>query len=200
MKRQILSGAGIVLFAIGLITAGAEARPVTIYIEAEVDYVDDIGNYLEGKINPGDTITGYYTYESTTADTNPSAQVGDYWQYSALTFATNSSNVNFLVEVVNDYPTGDDYGYISYNNEPLSNGHLVDHISWQLDDYTGLVFSSDALPLTAPVLSDWQFNRLNIEGDKSNLFRISADVTTAVPEPSSILLIALGTFFLRKLE
>jgi len=52
MKRQILSGLGIVFSALGLIAAGAEARPVTIFIEAEVDSVGDSGNYLEGKINP----------------------------------------------------------------------------------------------------------------------------------------------------
>ncbi|MFZ0033483.1 MAG: hypothetical protein WAK60_00665 [Sedimentisphaerales bacterium] len=59
------------------------ATPITIQIEAVVDTVDDSGNYLEGQISPGDIITGFYTYESTTPDSSPLDLVqGNYWHYS----------------------------------------------------------------------------------------------------------------------
>jgi hypothetical protein len=55
-----------------------DGYPVTIYIEAVVDSVQDSGNYLEGKISPGNLITGYYTYESTTPDSEPLPTHGRY--------------------------------------------------------------------------------------------------------------------------
>ncbi len=186
----------------------AEAYPVTIYIEAEVDTVDDTGNYLEGKISPGDIITGYYTYESTTADTNPSVNVGDYEHYispygiflsvGGFNFQTDLTSVNFLVELVNNNAGLDAYLLLSYNNLALSNGTLLDIISWQLDDSTEIALSSDALPTNAPILADWQFNHLRIEGEKSNLFNINAHVTSAVPEPATIVLFCIGALFLKK--
>jgi len=180
---------------------------ITIEIEAVVDTVDDEGNYLEGKVNPGDIITGTYTYESTTLDTNPSAYVGDYWHYAppcgiflsvgGFDFQTDPTNVDFLVEIVNNNAGLDAYVTHSYNNLSISNGTLVDHISWQLQDSTCAVFSSDALPSTAPVLSDWQFNHLRIQGEKSNLFNINAHVTSAIPEPATIVLLGLGGLLLK---
>jgi len=208
MKNTIISVMAIVAF--GFFLPNAQAELIIINITATVDIVNDFGNYLEGKIHVGDTITGSYTYESTTPDSEPALKVGDYWHYAlpagvSLTvggfeFRTNPSNVSFLVEVVNDYPTGDDYGYISYNNLPLSNGTLVDYISWHLHDTTGTALSSDSLPATAPkFLSQWQYNDLILEGEHSG-YGIDATVTSAevIPEPATILLFAVGTILFRK--
>ena len=207
MKRAILT-AIILLAGSSLSVEKTQAYPVTIYIKAEVDSVEDTYNYLEGKINVGDIITGYYTYESTTVDTNPLPDGADYWHYSppagiyltagGWNFQTDTSDVEFHVALRNDVQSEvkDIYAIASYNNSELANGSPVDKISWQLNDYSGTALSSDALPLTAPVLSDWQFNLLRIIGEKSNFFGIDAYVTSAIPEPSSILLIALGTLFL----
>ncbi|MFZ0034905.1 MAG: hypothetical protein WAK60_07970 [Sedimentisphaerales bacterium] len=146
----------------------AHATPITIQIEAVVDSVQDHGNYLEGQINPGDVITGWYTYESTTPDSNPTNPiVGDYYHYSppsgvsltvgSFEFKTDPTNIYFHIGVENHEPSGNDsYWFSSNNNVPLSNGTLVDGITWQLDDPTGNALSSDALPTTAPFLEDWQ--------------------------------------------
>jgi hypothetical protein len=207
MKRgtMLLIAAGVCLLAFQ--SQRADATLITISIEAEVDSVEDLGNYLEGRINPGDIITGTYTYESTTPDTNPSESIASYYHYGStcgisltaggLEFRTDPSNVYFLVEIANDHPWFDPAinkdGYLlrSYNNLALSNGSVVDHISWQLDDPSGNALSSDLLPTVPPVLADWQsIVGLRLEAERAYI--IDAHVTSAVPEPATILLLAIG--------
>ncbi len=213
MKTRKIVAIVFVLCGLVLWPLPAEGTPITIEIEAVVDSVMDEGNYLEGKINPGDTITGFYIYESTTPDSNPSSpSIGRYEHYtpphgiflsvSGLDFETDLANVDFLVEVGNDHPwfdpsiNKDHYLVRSYNNIPLSNGTLVDHISWQLDDPTGNALSSDDLPTTAPTLNDWQANHLRLEADRKYL--VDAHVTSSIPEPATTLLFGLGGLLLRK--
>jgi len=200
------------VFSAAFFTSNAKAELVTIAIEATVNYVSDSGNYLEGKITNGSIITGSYTYESTTADSSSEDPiVGDYWHYglpcgASLTvggfeFKTNPADVQFLVEIINDSTSGglhDTYLWRSYSDLPLSNGTAVYETSWQLRYSNAAIFSSDALPTTAPVLSQWQTNELRLEGDRT--FLIRAEVTNAalIPEPTTILLFGLGTMFLRK--
>ena len=172
---------------------------ITIEIEAVVDSVSDERNYLEGKISPGDLITGFYRYESTTPDSNPLEKGGRYEHTTALhgifltvgglDFETNPGNVGFLIEIENDHPPDDNYFLLSYNNDVLSNGTPVNNISWWLYDPTGNVLSSDVLPSSAPILNEWQINHLRIE--TLRMFSIDAHVTSAIPEPCSILLFGL---------
>ena len=58
------------IFASGASTA-ASATTITVNITAEVALVVDSDEILGGAINVGDTITGTYTYDSTTSDSNP---------------------------------------------------------------------------------------------------------------------------------
>jgi hypothetical protein len=140
---------------------------ITIRITAQVAAVDDRDNILNGAINVNDTITGTYTYNGFTADSNPLPTVGDYWHTTSpygitvyvggLVFQTDPNSVDFLVEIVNDHntPPTDNYLLRSYNNLPLANGATVDHIAWQLDDDTAIAIASATLPTTPPNLPDW---------------------------------------------
>ncbi len=209
MKAERIIKIVVVLCGLALWPLPVKASLITIEIEAIVDSVDDDYGYLEGKINPGDTITGFYIYESTTPDSSPDDPVvGHYYHYAppagiSLTvggfeFKTDPTNIDFLVGIVNDNPSGHDIYWIhSYNNLDLSNGTLVDSIYWQLNDLTGSVFSSDALPTTAPILDDWQRNHLRLGGERGR-YIVDATVTSAIPEPMSILLLGLGGLLLRK--
>jgi len=209
MKGKKILAIMVVCFS-GLIfwPAPAKAALITIEIEAVVDSVSDEGNYLEGKIKPGDIITGSYIYDSDTPDSNPSITIGHYWHYHApfgvsltvggFNFKTDSANVEFLLGVGNDGPSGNDiYWFTSHNCARLVNGTLVDSIGWQLEDPTGNALSSDALPPTVAVLANWEWNVLDFYGERGG-FHVFAHVTSAIPEPTTIILLSMGGLFLRK--
>jgi len=199
MRDVIVWVVGVCLLA--LVAPLANAELVTINIEGVVDTVEDDGYCLEDQIHVGDIITGWYTYDTATPDTNPSTNGADYWHYSppcgifltvgGFEFRTDSANVNVLIEIVDNYPPDDDYLLRSYNNLSLSNGSLVDHISWWLYDPTGTALSSDDLSTTPPVLENWNLNDLTIYGERVG-YLIHGHVTSAIPEPATIFLLVVG--------
>jgi hypothetical protein len=172
----------------------ARGAQVKIEISATVSLVDDPDNLLHNAVAPGDVITGIYTYDSFAVDSNPLSQIGDYYYSTApngirlnvngLTFATDPRNVNFLLELVNNYQDSDNYIVISYNNffsVSATGMSVMNIIDWQLDDPTQTALSSTALPRNAPVLSNWQsIFGLSISSDGDNHFLIRANVTSAV--------------------
>jgi hypothetical protein len=204
MKRTIvLIGMALVFCALA-----ANGALITIEIEAVVDNVWDGGYYLEGKIGPGDTIRGTYSYNSDMPDSATEPWLGEY-EYSQhpygmilgvgdFRFETAPEDVDFIIYVSNDRlsPKGDIYNIVSKSNLPLSNGTPVESIWWQLNDNTGSALSSDALPTTFPFLNDWEGNVLGI--DAYRRYGISAHVTSAIPEPCTIILLGLGGLVLRK--
>ena len=108
------------------------------------------------------------------------------------------------IDVLTDNDSGEDYyGIISYNNLPVSDGLLMENISWQLIDFSGTALDSTELPSTAPVLSDWDYFSFHIRGIADTIekktFDISLEVTSVelVPEPATLLLFGLGSLFLR---
>jgi hypothetical protein len=168
---------------------------IAIKIVAEVTIVDDPFNLLAGAIQVGDKITGKYIYDSTTPDSEADPKMGIYdytstpygieLEVGGFVFRTNPNAVDFRIGILNDffyYYYGDVYAVLSFNNLDLKNGHKVESIVWWLGDSTGNALSSDALPTTAPVLSDWSTNLLEIWGiDHTGyyVYSIDARVTKA---------------------
>jgi len=191
---------GVVVLTLAAVPAQAEL--ITINIEGVVDTVDDSGNYLEGQVNPGNIITGWYTYDTATLDSDPLDPVqGNYWHYSPpggitlsigeLVFQTDPTNVEFRVAIRNNDASGDDEYIIgSVYNSPLPNGTPVQTIGWALKDHSAEVFDDDSLPTGPPNLEYWDSNLLRIDTDRT--FMINAHVTSAVPEPVTVLLLAIG--------
>lgn len=197
------------------LTSLTQAELITIGITASVQYVFDQAGHLEGKISVDDLLTGYYIYDTSAIDSNPSVHGGSY-QYNTspfgmwvsangLTFGTDPSNVHFSITIINDsvQPISDDSYIVSASwLMPLSNGTIVNSMTWQLRDSTATVLASDALPTMAPVLSDWNdINHLYITGGpRGTEFSISATVISAevIPEPMTVVLFTVGLLSLRK--
>lgn len=177
----------------------AASTLIGIKIVAEVTYVSDPHNLLGGSIHANDTITGKYVYDTTASDTNPDPNTGSYrfssppcgFEVNAggFVFKPDPNAIDFNILIGNDiaiggYPPFDIYGIASENYLPLSNGLLVTHIEWALQDSTAAALSSTDLPTTAPILTDWNDeNRVLIDGESpsnpDHVYRISAHVTEA---------------------
>jgi hypothetical protein len=202
MKNTLAIGIiGILLFCEGI----TQADPITIQISGNVTSAS--GSALPGSIHSGVSFSGTYTYDSSTADSG-----GGHYVFDApygidlfsggYEFKTASNHVDqFEISILDNYaPYGnvhDDYWVKSYENSSLSNGELIDYIGWTLLGST-TIFSSSDLPDTAPILSQWSINRLEIYGPESSLY-IQGTVTQAIliPEPLTGMLFVIGTFFLR---
>jgi hypothetical protein len=164
---------------------------ITIDFTATVTDVSDRQNQVPG-VHVGDVITGKYSYNLATPDSNQLAEVGDYVytgtsknklgfgisvNLGQFTAQTDPNNPNFLVEIIDNYQDLDNYLLRSYNN--TSTGPTVEHISLQLDDPTQTALTSPALPTKPPVLSAWQqpFG-FEVRGAGSRGFFIRANMTT----------------------
>ncbi len=198
----------VVFIVLNLCAVHLRADIITIQLTAEVTHLVDFLDLFEGKIKIGDIITGSYTYDSETPDSNPFNSLGEYWHFSppygvslsagGFVFETDPDNVSFLVGISNNhlFTTKDSYWFVSYNNLPLSNGVSIYAFSWQLEDYTGTAVSDVALLTTPPVLEDWGGNYLSLAfGDRGDS-TLQARVTNVIPEPATFLLLALGSLFL----
>ena len=202
MRDVIVWVVGVVVLTLAAVPAQAEL--VTINIEGIVDTVDDSGNYLEGQVNPGDIITGWYTYDTDTPDSDPLDPIlGNYWHYAppagislsigTLHFKTDFNNVEFHMAIRNDIiPSGEDiYSVVSNNNFALPSGASLDGISWQLSDDQGTALVSDLITDNPPDLLDWEFNHLRIHGERGE-YMIHGHILSAVPEPCTLLFLGLG--------
>lgn len=158
-----------------------QSTAVTMQILAVISDVDDANDVLGGAIVVGDTITGTYTYDTDTEDSNHAATVGDYRHTSSpygiflningYEFKTDLNDVDFLMELANDHGATprDNYLLRSYNNAPAGLNVSVDHISWQLDDDTATALDSIDMPTNPPVLADWtSVFGLTISGFQTN--------------------------------
>jgi hypothetical protein len=215
-RKAVLLG---VFFVLGLACL-VQAYPIKIGFAGLVDSVGDDYNLLQGAVHSGDSISGFYIYDSNTPDSEPTNVNFGFYQHSAspygmtitiagLTFQTDPANVDFAIAISDNYNSSADfYTVTSNNNLSLDNGLSIDALWWQLDDHYGTVFSSDALPLTPPDLSQWQGNALQVNGGsypfpspgEKTLFDITCHVTDVwlVPEPSTLLLFGFGGLLLRK--
>lgn len=160
-------------------SGNVHAELITVNISATVDYVDDIGNGLNGQMKAGDTISGTYTYESTTPDTDASITYGMYPHPSGiggidltvngLSLKTNPNRLNgdFDMNIVNE-TNYDFYHVMSFNNSPLTTGAQLNYMAIDLYDPSGQAHSSDHLPKTAPNLNVYEYTDIHGDGTSAD--------------------------------
>ncbi len=166
-----------ITFMLGL-TAPTYANDIVVNFIAVIDSIEDWYNYIgDDDLKKGDTLRGYYTYDPSVLDSDPSPHKGVYHHtttpygivvYSEyLVFETDPNNVNFYIMIHDSFTSGpflyDAYDVMSYGNREQFSLD-VDLIQVDLWDVTATALSSDALPTSAPDLNDWPYKALSIYG------------------------------------
>jgi len=204
MNAKMIKLWGIIIILTAVI---CQAAPITIGITGNVTYIGGTG--VPGTIYEGVTFTGTYTYESSTDDSGGghyvhNAPYGINLSMGGYKFKTVPNHVGqFVISILDNYaPYGnihDDYWVKSYENLPLSDGTVIDSINWTLLDGSCTALSSSDLPVTAPVLSDWNMNDLRIYGPEDVfLIRGTVTQTVLVPEPAIVVLMIMGISLYRR--
>jgi hypothetical protein len=212
MKRGIIM---IIICALSFCTQPAQAVSITIEITGNITYLN-VGTSFND-IHVGDIFNGTYTYDTSTPDSDADPQWGEYQHNSpyginlsldGYEFKTDATQMSgqFSVSIADNWLINldpiDRYSIDSYQNNTLSNGLQVSHIGWELVDFNHTVFSSDALPTTAPILNQWNRSFLDISvlGPHGGQYRIIGTVTEVViiPEPLTGILMATGVLFFRR--
>jgi hypothetical protein len=147
--------------------AAVETNTRTFHFTGHLTQIDDQAAATGWAVD--DTFSGSYTFDLLTADTNTGdATVGDYnfsMTGDGLTVTVGTTTINtdpaaisggYFIEIVNRDPTssGDNYLVDTRNMETTGSWEPL-IVRWQLDDADGTALSADALPDTAPVLTDW---------------------------------------------
>ena len=212
----------IITFYVAPVSAGI----IEIGVTWEISYVTDFLNVLNGQFSPGDTVTGSYIYDSDTVDSAPSSEREGIYEHNSssygvslsvngFTFQTDLDNMDFRVAVLNYDPPPlgawefDGFVVHSFNNLPFNEDVFIDTIRWELRDSTATALSGIDLPLTPPVLEDYEtsWKDLDIQavtydgsGWPISAFNIYAETTSVeiVPEPATIFLLTLGGLALRR--
>jgi len=191
------------VFCFLFFAGNARGDIVKVDLYGEVTSIVDQAGLLGGQVNVGNEITGWYRFDTSTPDSKPLTTEGDYQQTTPLCgislningmlFASQPTNMDFLIKVINDTSSKDSYLLSSTSNLPTAGGLEVSSIHWQLDDSTCSALSSDALVAAIP--QQWESNVLDITcRGAGGAARIKAIIpyTEVVPEPASALMISLG--------
>jgi len=211
MKKDVLKIALVVLLCCGGL---AQAVPITISITGNITDLAGTGRgSVPNTIYAGVGFTGTYTYDSSTPDSDANPQRGKYLHNSpygisialgGYEFKTSPNHTNgFEMQIRNDLNIGngmyDSYSFSSTENiSTLPAGFEIWYITWSIGDSTHTALSSDALPATVPVLTDWNHNTLEIIGVDSLGRTIDIVGTVATPEPLTGFLMMGGMLLLRR--
>jgi hypothetical protein len=169
---------------------------VTFEVTASIKDVWDPANALSGTVQVGDPLDGSYTFNITTADTDPVPEIGRYvhvpgsgqfgFDFTAggHSFKTNPNAVEMAIDLYdNTWAPEDNYDAYSYGpNFPLASGATVEDIGVHLYDPNGTMLSSDALSSVPPPIASTGYHEVYIWGMHPN----GMDSYTVIAEIHSI--------------
>jgi len=200
MKRPIILAALIGSLALGTGVRPAAGYPVTWEFAGDVRNVGDRDGVLPESVTVGAPFSGSFTFESTTPDSEQDDPTHGIYE-GALTSLSGifgdvpfASNGLFDVTVLNDTTLPDD-SFIFVGSAVFLN--RIVNTSFGLTDLNATIFSSDALPLVPPSLDRLDSIVFGLNSQEEGIF-IGGDVTSLVPEPGTLCLLALGALMIAK--
>ena len=190
----------IVIGACCLFAGTLRAEPITFQFTGTITQVPV--DEVFGDIDVGQSISGNYTFESTSTDGDPGdpaigsylAPSGDPYSFN-VTVGGHSFSANFLLGVGVFNAAVDQYTVLAEDSG------ATETFSIFLQDPRGIVFSNDSLPLSPPPLTAFSPSPVAFQmdvnlpdGEVQLDGTIDSLSSAAVPEPStfSFLLLAAG--------
>jgi Flp pilus assembly pilin Flp len=176
--------------------SAANATVVPVAFTGVVTTVKDTFGVLESRIQPGMIFSGNYIYETTTADIYPT-DPNLAWYAGALQsfsvtvgeYTINGPGGANRIIVANREATEDSLAIVATPRQFFGQSVTV---SQHLIDADGSVFSSDALPVSLPRLSEFDYADVVLYTASGSL-GIQATVTSlSSPEPSMVLLLSVS--------
>jgi hypothetical protein len=177
--------------------APAIASPITFSFSGTLTTVSAP---LSGTFSPGQTISGTYTFESTTPDIAPGdPNFGGYFGANTnLSFVAGSYSGSFGGPGFNATSVGLSFGGVDIYqvNIPFTGANVgaATPVQFSLDirDPDETALASDALLLTPPDLALFEIRAITLLFSEGSSVIASVDSLQLVPEPSALLLLAVG--------
>jgi len=217
IKYATLAGLAYAVISLANVVEKVEAFPVRVDLRGEVVGVYNHSHFPQIKI--GDIIQGYFTYD-TTAGHNTNHKYGEDREFytqsfsnqhlygislqlmledGSYTFENREDSLTFDLSVCNDVYSMKDAFSIGVGDSSLY--RRGDQISIYFEDSTKQVFDNTDLPAVFPTIDKWTSNEMNIWWGQSPLdtridFRITEVHGEPIPEPSTIVVLGLGTLVL----
>jgi hypothetical protein len=169
-------------------------------------YIDDISaneNNALGNVYINQPFEGWFTYSSV-PDQSPNPAYGRYHQNASISVTLGTQTITYFddfvyIRVYDNYRGEDEFSFAVDNRQGdfEFTGYGV-----HLSDSTGVVFNSDALPMSFD-LTHFDSARLELHGHKYPVwdwFDVSGEITSLIliPEPATLLLLGFGAVLLRK--
>jgi hypothetical protein len=201
-SKVILLLASIGIFFLGVMNQEGYASLITYDFTGSVVIVDPL---LSGQFNTTQTISGSFTYDTSTPDSDPTDFSGFYYNaITALTFRIDGYTGSFILSPINESVViKDDGADLLYFLTGVAAPDIGPLPAFGFDlgfvDYTRSAFTNDSLPETIPDpsffdLSVWGYH-VQTAGDFHSVWGDFTSFTKApsqVPEPSTMLLIGTG--------
>jgi hypothetical protein len=181
-------------------TATAQGAMITFDFTGRVTSVTDPSGILTGKIGADDLLTGSVTFDSETPNWLPEDGTLGIYRSPNASLSVSIGNVGLLqtgeavyIDVANE-SYGD--GYSIGAAAPVYSGDLrfSEFEAVHIEDPTGTALSTDALPLTPPPLSAFQWRGFGsfVYGPNGELASFAGEILTLTPEPATLALVGLA--------
>lgn len=178
----------------------AAAAPVTFQFSGHLEEIAalDPSSPFPDPVVFGTPFTGSYTFDGLATDGVPADPNTGSYASAGPPYAFNLSlaGLGFAfgavdIGIANDYPGPLDQYLVTYAENPSGANITGVLLEITLQDFSGTAFSSDALPLVPPTLTDFVVRRFfftdTIDGNQVEVAGvIDALAVAAVPEPSSL--------------
>jgi hypothetical protein len=192
--RHIMRAYTLIAIGLGLCSA-ANATVIPIEFTGVVTIVKDTNNVLQGTVQAGMAFNGTFALDTSTSDIYPNdPKVA--WYAGAVT-SMSSSIGPYTIDgpgganrvIVSDYSTGMDY--LAIVAGPRQFRGLSVMVDALLIDTDASLFTSDAMPLVVPSLSEFEDATVALSNSSGSLGILATVTSLSSPEPTTVVLLAV---------